>query len=87
VKLQYLDVIDPKGIETAFRAASKGRADAVIVLPSGIFGNQRTQVIELAVKSRLPAIYYAAEWVEDGGLMTYSVSLYRPVPARRYLRR
>jgi len=75
VKLQYLDVIDPKGIETAFRAASKGRADAVIVLPSGIFGNQRTQVIELAVKSRLPAIYYAAEWVEDGGLMTYSVSL------------
>ena len=32
VKLQYLDVQDPKDIETAFRAASKGRADAVLVL-------------------------------------------------------
>ena len=32
VKLQYLDVRDPKDIETAFRAASKGRADAVLVL-------------------------------------------------------
>ena len=30
VKLQYLDVLDPKDIETAFRAASKGRADAVL---------------------------------------------------------
>ena len=30
VKLQYLDVLDPKDIETAFRAAGKGRADAVL---------------------------------------------------------
>ncbi len=35
VKLQYLDVLDPKDIETAFRAASKGRAEAVLVLESG----------------------------------------------------
>ena len=75
VKLQHLDVLDPKETATAFQAASKGRADAVIVLPSGIFNSQRTQIVGLAVKSRLPAIYYAAEWVEDGGLMTYSVSL------------
>jgi putative ABC transport system substrate-binding protein len=75
VKLQYLDVLDPKEIATAFRAATKGRADAVILLPSGVFNSQRTQIVELAAKSRLPTIYYAAEWVEDGGLMTYSASL------------
>jgi putative ABC transport system substrate-binding protein len=74
VKLQYLDALSPKDIETAFRAASKGRAGAVLVLASGIFNSQRTQVVELAVKSRLPAIYYAAEWVEDGGLMSYGTS-------------
>ena len=34
VKLQYLDILDPKDIEAAFRAASKGRADAVLVLAS-----------------------------------------------------
>jgi putative ABC transport system substrate-binding protein len=80
VKLQYLDVLSSKDIETAFRAASKGRADAVLALPIGVLNFQRKQVVELAVKSRLPAIYYAAEWVEDGGLMTYGVSfidLYR----------
>jgi putative tryptophan/tyrosine transport system substrate-binding protein len=75
VKLQYLDVRGSTDIETAFRAASKGRADVALVLPSAIFFSQRTQILELAVKSRLPAIYYAAEWVEDGGLMTYGVSV------------
>ena len=37
--------------------------------------SQRTQVVELAVKSRLPAIYNVAEFVEAGGLMTYSASI------------
>jgi putative ABC transport system substrate-binding protein len=74
VKLQYLDVLSPKDIETAFRAASKGRADAVLVLQSPVATSQRTQVADLAVKSRLPAIYDRREFVEDGGLMTYGVS-------------
>jgi ABC-type uncharacterized transport system substrate-binding protein len=75
VKLQYLDVLGPKDIETAFRAASKGRADAVLMLQSPLFNSQRTQIAELAVKSRLPAIYGQPEYVEDGGLMTYGVSI------------
>ena len=75
VKLQYLDVLDPKDIETAFRAASKGRADAVLVLESAVLNSQRTQVVELAVKNRLPAIYARPEFVEDGGLMTYGASI------------
>jgi putative tryptophan/tyrosine transport system substrate-binding protein len=74
VKLQYLEVRDAKDIETAFRAASKGRADAVLVLPSPITLSQRRQVVDLAANSRLPAIYWATEFVEAGGLMTYSVS-------------
>jgi putative ABC transport system substrate-binding protein len=74
VQLQHLDVLDPKDSETAFREASKGRADGVLVLQSPVFNSQRKQIVELAVKSRLPAIYYAPEWVEDGGLMSYGVS-------------
>ena len=60
VQLQYLDVLSPKDIETAFRAASKGRADAVLVLASPVFNSQRKQIADLAVKSRLPAIYHSA---------------------------
>jgi putative ABC transport system substrate-binding protein len=74
VKLQYLDVLGPKDIETAFRGASKGRAQAVLVLAGGVFTTQRTQLAALAVKSQLPAIYYATDFVEDGGLMTYGAN-------------
>ena len=82
VKIQYLDVLGPKDIETAFQAARKGRADAVFVLVSAVFNSHRTQVVELAVKSRLPAIFYSAEYAELGGLMAYGTSyteLYRRV--------
>jgi putative tryptophan/tyrosine transport system substrate-binding protein len=75
VQLQYLDVLGPKDIETVFRAAIKGRADALLVLQGGVFNSQRKQIVDLAVKSRLPAIYHAPEWVEDGGLMSYGVSV------------
>ena len=74
VQLQYIDVLDPKDIETAFRAASKARAEAVLVLAGAVFTSQRPQLAALAVKNRLPAIYYATEFVEDGGLMTYGAN-------------
>jgi putative ABC transport system substrate-binding protein len=75
VKLQVLDVRSPKDIETAFRAAIKGRADAVLMLVSGaITGPHKTQILDLVVKSRLPVIYAAQSWLEPGGLMSYGVS-------------
>ena len=75
VKVQYLDVRDPKDIDTAFQATGKGRADAILVLTSPVFNPYRTEIADLAVKNRLPAIYSTPEFVEDGGLMTYGVSL------------
>jgi len=73
VEVRYLDVLDPKKIETAFGAARKERVDAVLVLAGRILISHRTQVVELAVKSRLPAIYPFPVYVEAGGLMSYGV--------------
>ena len=75
VKHQFLDILGPEDIETAFRAASKGRADTLLLLASPVLTSQRTQIVNLAVKSRLPAIYNAPEFVEAGGLMSYGVNL------------
>jgi len=75
VKLQYLDVLSSKDIETAFRAASKGRADAVLALAGHGVMAHRPQVVDLAAKSRLPAIYPWPEFVQDGGLMSYGTNL------------
>jgi len=74
VKLQFLDILGPKDIQSAFQDASKGRADAVLMLAGSILNSNRTQIVELAAKGRLPAIYPYPEYMEDSGLMTYSVS-------------
>jgi ABC-type uncharacterized transport system substrate-binding protein len=68
VQLQYVDVRGPKDVETAFKEASKGRADAVLVLASPVFNSPRSQVVDLAVKNRLPAIYDRRDFGEVGGL-------------------
>ena len=74
VKLQHLDVRDPNDVETAFRAASKGRANAALVLGGAVLNSNRRQVVDLAIKGRLPAIYNESAFVEIGGLTTYGVS-------------
>jgi putative ABC transport system substrate-binding protein len=74
VQVQYLDVLDVKEIETAFRAATKGRAEAVLVLQSPFFNSQRKQIVEIAIKSRLPAIYPQTDYTEAGGLMYYGAN-------------
>jgi putative ABC transport system substrate-binding protein len=79
VQLQYLDIRDardPKDIETAFRAATKGRAEAVLmVVAPAVASANRTQLVDLAVKSRLPVIYSGRAFVDAGGLMSYGVNL------------
>jgi putative ABC transport system substrate-binding protein len=75
VQLQYLDVLDSKDIETAFREAGKGGADAVLVLSTAVLNTHRKQIIDLAVKSRLAAIYPDTAYTEAGGLMSYEANL------------
>jgi putative ABC transport system substrate-binding protein len=75
MQMQYLEVRDPKDIGTAFREAGNAHANGVIVLANSATTAHRTQVVEDAQKSRLPAIYYSPEFVEDGGLMSYGVSI------------
>ncbi len=75
VQLQYLDVLGPKDIETVFRAASKGRADALLALTNPVLNEHRKALADLAIKNRLPGMYQASEYVEAGGLMTYGASI------------
>ena len=74
IYLRYLDVLDPKEIETVFRAVVKGRADAVLLLGNPILNAHRKQIADLAEKHRLPASYARPEYVEAGGLMYYGTN-------------
>ena len=80
VQLQYLDVRAAEDIDQAFRAANKESGEAFLLLTSLVLNSHRKQIVDLTIKSRLPAIYYNPEWAEIGGLMSYGVSftdLYR----------
>jgi putative tryptophan/tyrosine transport system substrate-binding protein len=74
IYLRYLDVLDPKDIETVFRTAAKGRADALLMLGNPILNSHRKQIVDLAAKHRLPAAYARPEYVEAGGLMYYGTN-------------
>jgi putative ABC transport system substrate-binding protein len=79
VKHHFAELRKPEQIESAFGQLKKHRVDAVLVLP-GTLNSHRNEIIRHAVSSRLPVSYYAPEWAEDGGSMTYGVSfpdLYR----------
>ena len=80
LKLQFLDLRDPKDIENTFSAARRSRADGVFVLTFAIERQHRKQLVDLATRDRLPAMYSGRTSVEDGGLMSYGVNdadLYR----------
>jgi len=74
VQVSDVEVAAAKDIDMAFRAASSARTDAVLVLASPIFLSHRGEVTDLAMKHRLPAMYYTMEFVLGGGLMSYGAS-------------
>ena len=69
-----MESVDSKDIETALRAANKGRAQAFLTLGSAILDSERAHVAGLAVENRLPAIYPQIEYTDAGGLMYYGAN-------------
>jgi putative tryptophan/tyrosine transport system substrate-binding protein len=74
LQLQFLEIQGPKDIEVVFRAASNGHDQAILVLRSPVLFSERTQVSDVAIKNRLPAIYPQIEYTEAGGLMYYGAN-------------
>jgi len=71
LQIQVLEVSEPGQLEGAIEAAVRERADALHVLGDPIFHSPPHRLPELAARARLPAIYFVAELVRAGGLMSY----------------
>jgi putative ABC transport system substrate-binding protein len=63
---------DTGEIDAAFDGLRRQQARALIVLPDVTFISRRSQIIELAARHALPAIYFLREFAQAGGLMSYS---------------
>ena len=68
-------VRDPGQFESAFAAMADARARALIVVTDPLTVRYRSQIVDLAAKSRLPAMYGFREFVDAGGLMAYGANL------------
>ena len=81
LKLEEIDAHpDPKGLESAFQTAKQKQVNAIMTISNPPFFAERKQIVELAGKYRLPAIYPQKEYVDAGGLMFYGADfddLYR----------
>jgi putative ABC transport system substrate-binding protein len=73
--MQFLEVRALDDFGLAFAAATRGRAEALIIGPSSFFFAERRRIIDLVTKSRLPAMFASREAAEAGGLMSYGPSI------------
>jgi putative ABC transport system substrate-binding protein len=75
LQMQYVDLRKVGDPAQLFAAAARGRAGGVVVLASATLFARQDEVIGLALKARLPAIYAHPEFVRRGGLATYGVNV------------
>jgi putative ABC transport system substrate-binding protein len=75
ITLQVVEVRGRDEFEAAFTAMARERVHGVVVQSDPIFFTARRQIVDLAMKNRLPAVYHASEVVEVGGLLLYGGSL------------
>jgi putative ABC transport system substrate-binding protein len=71
VQLQLLEVRSPQDLESAFQAAARGRAGALVTLDDLFIFTHRMRIVALAARSRLPGMYGWPAFPEAGGLMSY----------------
>ena len=75
VRLQFVEARVPADFDRVLSDMTRARADALTVLPSAMFINERRSLVDLAAKNRLPAVYSVREYVDAGGLMSYGSNL------------
>ena len=75
VRLQFFEARGPEDLDRAFAEMTKARADALTVLSSTIFYAERRRLVDLAARTRLPAVYPWREAVDAGGLMSYGANI------------
>jgi putative tryptophan/tyrosine transport system substrate-binding protein len=72
IQLQSLGVSAPDELERAFQTAVRERADGLIVVGTDFINSHRGTIVNLAAKTRIPAIYTSSGWPYEGGLISYA---------------
>jgi putative tryptophan/tyrosine transport system substrate-binding protein len=71
VTLQSHEVRELKDFEGAFAMITQQRPEALLVLQDALTLQHRKEIIDFALRTRLPSMFVGKEWVQEGGLMSY----------------
>jgi putative ABC transport system substrate-binding protein len=74
IELSIVGMRTPEEIGPAFSAVSRAHAQALYVTGDGLSISHRAMLVKLASKARLPTIYWARHFADEGGLMSYGAS-------------
>jgi putative ABC transport system substrate-binding protein len=66
-----LNITSERDIEAAFTTLLEERAEALVVGSDPVFFGSSSKLLELTARHAIPAVYYAREFAEAGGLMSY----------------
>jgi putative ABC transport system substrate-binding protein len=75
MSVSFLSISAPADFDSALARAKRDGIAGIIATSDGVTFLHRRALVEAALKHRLPGMYWAREYVEAGGLMTYSASL------------
>ena len=71
ITIQSYAVRDFKEFESAFDSMAQQRPGALLTLQDALTLQFRKEIIDFALRARLPSMFVGKEWVEEGGLMSY----------------
>ena len=74
ITLSFIEIKDPDDFDPALARAKKDGAGGIIAALGAFTYAHRVKLVQLALKHRLPGIYWARDYVEAGGLMSYGAS-------------
>jgi putative ABC transport system substrate-binding protein len=74
VQLKIVEARTPAEVERAFSSLQTDRVGALLLFPDGTFYLNRTHIVGLALRYRLPAIFQNREFADGGGLLSYGPS-------------
>src|SRR5262249_44650861 len=71
IQLQFFELAGPSEVDAAFETAAKAHVDGLVLLPTLMFAKSPGPLAALALRYRLPTIFFGLQFPAAGGLMAY----------------
>jgi putative ABC transport system substrate-binding protein len=71
LELKVIGLDSASELNRAFETATRAHVDALYAVEDALFDTHRTEMLDMVAKTRLPVVYWARAWAEDGGFMSY----------------